>query len=408
MNQQSRAYCLTYLLMMSCSVASPAADQKIELIGIGRLPGTALDMSGATDALENGDPHNRLGGLSALEYTGQNSRFIALSDRGPDDGATGYQCRMHQLDIHVGDDIDGTKFQTIEVRTVSTTLLRDSKGRCFSGSSSDFKSTEHSAGRLDPEGIRLNPAGSVYVSDEYGPQLIEFHPDGRENQRFSLPDHLLVRHPASSKKTENTGNRIGRASNKGMEGLAISKDGTTLTGIMQNVLLQDGERQPDGKPRGVNCRLIQFDIDTGTSAEYVYQLDAPEYGLNEIEMLSDHEFLVIERDGLVGSDAGFKRVIKIDTRNATDVVSLNSLPSAALPASIIPVRKKTFIDLLDPRLRLPVDDVPEKIEGLTFGPRLPDGRQTLFVCSDNDFEANEPTLIYVFAVSELRSSRGQR
>ena len=41
--------------------------------------------------------------------------------------------------------------------------------------------------------------------------------------------------------------------------------------------------------------------------------------------------------------------------------------------------------------------MPEKIEGLSHGPRLADGRQTLVVASDNDFQADVPTLIWVFA-----------
>ena len=33
-------------------------------------------------------------------------------------------------------------------------------------------------------------------------------------------------------------------------------------------------------------------------------------------------------------------------------------------------------------------DFPEKIEGLAFGPDLPDGRHLLLVTNDNDFEAD--------------------
>ena len=43
--------------------------------------------------------------------------------------------------------------------------------------------------------------------------------------------------------------------------------------------------------------------------------------------------------------------------------------------------------------------MPEKIESLTFGPDLADGRKTLLVVSDNDFVKEKPTMIYVFAIS---------
>jgi hypothetical protein len=42
---------------------------------------------------------------------------------------------------------------------------------------------------------------------------------------------------------------------------------------------------------------------------------------------------------------------------------------------------------------------PEKIEGLSFGPNMPDGRRLLVVASDNDFEAEEAIRFFFFAVS---------
>jgi hypothetical protein len=41
--------------------------------------------------------------------------------------------------------------------------------------------------------------------------------------------------------------------------------------------------------------------------------------------------------------------------------------------------------------------MPEKIEGLTFGEDLPDGRRTVLVGTDNDFESTADSLIWVFA-----------
>jgi hypothetical protein len=44
--------------------------------------------------------------------------------------------------------------------------------------------------------------------------------------------------------------------------------------------------------------------------------------------------------------------------------------------------------------------MPEKIEGLTFGEVLPDGRRTLLVATDNDFESASDSLIWVFAFAQ--------
>jgi hypothetical protein len=51
------------------------------------------------------------------------------------------------------------------------------------------------------------------------------------------------------------------------------------------------------------------------------------------------------------------------------------------------VKKELFIDLLDPALNL-APTIPEKLEGLAWGPDLPDGRHVLYVTSDNDLNPN--------------------
>ena len=46
------------------------------------------------------------------------------------------------------------------------------------------------------------------------------------------------------------------------------------------------------------------------------------------------------------------------------------------------------------------DVVPEKIEGLAWGPDLADGRHLLYVITDNDLSLVNPTQIYAFAVDD--------
>jgi hypothetical protein len=82
---------------------------------------------------------------------------------------------------------------------------------------------------------------------------------------------------------------------------------------------------------------------------------------------------------------------------ATDVSGIDSLPAGALPPEIKPVTKALFIDLLDPAFGL-VPTIPEKIEGLAWGPDLPDGRHLLYVISDNDLNPSLATQIYAFAI----------
>jgi hypothetical protein len=190
-----------------------------------------------------------------------------------------------------------------------------------------------------------------------------------------------------------------------MEGLAISPDGLTLFGLMQNALLQDNGLSPGTVDRlGLNARLVRYDVLTGETKEYVYVMEAINrgQGANDLLAINDHEFLVVERDNRSNLQTPpqaptRKKIWKIDITGATDVSNIASLPAGALPAGVVPVQKTLFIDLLDADFGL-VPTIPEKIEALVWGPDLPDGRHVLYVVSDNDLNPALATQIYAFAI----------
>jgi hypothetical protein len=127
--------------------------------------------------------------------------------------------------------------------------------------------------------------------------------------------------------------------------------------------------------------------------------------VNEILAINDHEFLVIERDGNAGAAAAFKKIFKIDiaaaTNAATDIRAVAALPTTGLPTGVVPVSKVLFLDLLDPAFGLVGASFPEKIEGLAFGPDLPDGRHLLIVTNDNDFIPAQPNRFLAFAIDRV-------
>jgi len=96
-----------------------------------------------------------------------------------------------------------------------------------------------------------------------------------------------------------------------------------------------------------------------------------------------------------GSDE--KKIYKIDINGATDVSGVDSLPAGPSPAEMAPVQKALFIDLLDTAFNL-APTIAEKIEGLAWGPDLPDGRHALYIISDNDLNPNLDTQLYGFAI----------
>ncbi|MBA4285884.1 MAG: pyruvate-binding protein [Xanthomonadaceae bacterium] len=402
MNAHLRRCLIT--LAIAGSLPLGAASAAVTLLGTGAIAGTATDQSGFTGLLEDGVTlKNQIGGFgSAFAYTGRGQRFVAAPDRGPADGATTYVDRLYRIDIGVRQvaPYGSNAFQFTPAVT-DTLLLSDEAGRPFTGSSTAFDPTGSTASlRLDPEGIRVDACGTTaYVSDEYGPYLYAFDlATGRRRGAIKLPTKLLIDAPSATPASELNGNAFGRQSNRGMEGLAISPDGSKLYGLMQNALIQDGALGAGNARISTGARLVEVTLATGALREFYYPLDAASYGLNEILAINDHTFLVIERDGRAGAAAQFKRIFRIDIAGASDIRAVKSLPSTGVPADIVPVTKTPFLDLLDPAYGLAGAGFPEKIEGLAFGPNLPSGQHSLLVTSDNDFAAGQPSKIYVFGI----------
>jgi hypothetical protein len=423
------------LILGSAIVTLTAAQPGVTLIGVGFIPGDALDRSGlAGESICQRDDANvcidqaTFGGLgSGVTYTGFNKVFLAVPDRGPFDGRTDvpYFDRFHFLHI----DVD-TKaaFPNITTTLLATRFLKDEWHRRFVGDAYAFDTTKPFATkRFDPEAVAVSLFGNFFVSDEYGPYIREFGRGGNLLRRIAVPKKFRLDpetgHPSgdldingNSVELQPAFNTTGRQANRGMEGLTITPNGRTLVGIMQNALLQDHGVDPITIGRvGVNNRLLTIDLLTGETHEYVYVMDAVNQGrgVNEILAVNDHEFLVLERDNRTqrptppntAQNPNLKRIYKIDLAkpDLTDVSDIESLPQGALDPSIVPVTKTLFLDLLDPSYMVNAtqtirDVVAEKIEAMAWGPNLKDGRHVLYVFSDNDLFPGLPTQIYAFAI----------
>ena len=417
----------------------PTAQADTNLIGIGQVSGTYQDMATKTAAqLENGVAGNLLGGVgSGLAYAGGNT-FFAIPDRGPnataynpvvDDTASyipRYQTFSLSLAPNPGYDsiVVGSLPYIVSPFLTDTTLL-SSKARLaygvngapqlnreekfyFSGRSDNFDATKPSTnpqdGRLDPEGIRVSNDGkSVFITDEYGPYVYQFDRNsGKRLKAFTLPAYYAITQLNSVGATEISGNTSGRIANKGMEGLAITPNGSTLVGMMQQNLIQDKKKF---------LRIITIDITTGLTHEYAYQL-TDGTSVSDILAINDHEFLVDERDGsgLGNGDAAVvKKLYKIDLTGATDISGVTALTTANL-GGITLVQKQEFLNVLASLKAngITADNIPAKLEGVAFGPDLVIkgvNKHTLFIANDNDFlpsvgGINNPNQFFVFSIDE--------
>ena len=424
-----------------CLVASlPVSPVRAaDLIAIGTVSGTYEDFATETAApLESGVPGNRLGGIgSGLAYAG-GTTFLSLPDRGPNatpfnpliDDTISYIPRFHTFNLSLAPSVDpatGLPF-TLTPMLLDTTLLSSpsplvySSGAdlgfqidgvtpigsgapalnavnhtfYFSGRSDNFDptlpSTNPNNGRLDSEGIRVSNNGKfVFISDEYGPFVYAFNrTTGKRVASYALPENLAINAQSAHGDTEInvTNNPVGRIANKGMEGLAITPDGSMLVGIMQANLEQDAKGY---------LRIVTIGVASGETHEYAYKLTDGS-GVSEIVAVNNHQFLADERDGAglgdkplltdTATPAKFKKLYLIELNGATDVTQVPALPSS----SVVPVAKTPFLDIVGKLTAAGIDArlIPAKLEGVAFGQDVIIGGQTkhtLYVSNDNDFQA---------------------
>ncbi len=405
---------------------------KVTFLGYAVVDGSQPDMSGLTNKLEDGSSNGMFDGFgSGIAYAGQGNRYVLMADRGPNktpygggdavDNTTSYNCRFQIADINVIQEGAGWK---VSVKLVGTSVLRDEDGRGFVGLSTAIQSGDPTKNlRLDPESIRVAPDGSVYISDEYGPNIYHFDRNGKRIGVLAVPEKFKIARlrPTEVEEIEqnayvaHSGKGGGRVTNKGMEGLAITPDGSKLIAAMQCPLLQDG----GDKTRYV--RFVEFDLRDAAAKpkEFLYVLsgnpDKPgnysHVTISEIVAVNDHQLLVDERDGAKINET--KHLFLADLNGAQDISGIYSLSdlSEAEMAAVVPVQKgeKPFIDvkqIVEPRLPGEggfLGGIPDKIEGLAFGPDLPDGRHLLLVTNDNDFVSpigvkGYPNYVFAFAI----------
>lgn len=174
---------------------------------------------------------------------------------------------------------------------------------------------------LDSEGLVAMPDGTFWVSDEYGPFVVHFDRNGREIERLSPQSGTLPTELAS------------RTVNRGMEGLTITPDGTTLVGIMQSALTQPDASKPKSNPL---TRIVTINLRTKAVHEYPYLLDDPAVhgtAVSEITAVSNRRFIVIERDGNAEPNA-YKKLYTVDLRGATDIGPSSNVSGAEYDASL--------------------------------------------------------------------------
>lgn len=363
------------MLALAAGAAEATGIRRLEFLGHATLP--------------HGHPvgGTPVGGLSALAYDAERGVFYALAD----DVGQRAPARFYTVRL----DLTGGKLDAGGVTVDGVTFLRDVDGEPFA-----LKA-------VDPEGLALAGDGHLFFSSEgyvdegVAPLIAKIDLQGNVRELLRLPERYL---PRSRKggwlRKARRRSASGVRHNQAFESLTLSPSGEWLFTANEGALHQDGPAA--SVETGSPVRLSRLRArDGGWAAEYLYRTEpvaetpvpADAYataGLVELLAFDDHRLLALERSFSVGAGNTI-RLFEVDLSKATNVAGLRSLERRD---NVAPAGKRLLLDLAELSIEL------DNVEGLAFGPPLADGRRTLILVSDDNFNPRQTTQILAFAFGE--------
>jgi hypothetical protein len=239
---------------------------------------------------------------------------------------------------------------------------------------------------LDPEGLALTKDRELILTSEgFTDRLIDpfvrrYALDGTFRGSLPVPQPFLPTADHSN----------GVRQNLAFESAGVPPNGRFLFTATENALFQDGPAATVGN--GSLARILRYNLQTGRlDREWTYLTDPVAEppvpptqfsvnGLVELLPLNNQHMIAMERSFSVGAP-GTGNTIKLYR------ISLSRTGSAS---------RTPLLNLNE--LGIPLDNV----EGMTFGPRLPDGRRSVVLVSDNNFAASQFTQFLLFALDRIR------
>ncbi|MCT7992614.1 esterase-like activity of phytase family protein [Laspinema olomoucense] len=324
-----------------------------------------------------------VGGLSGITYDRQRDRFYVISDDRGDYAPPRFYTLKLNLDSNSS---DTPKIASVEIESV--TLLKAADGNPYP------------IGEMDAEGIAFASPNSVYIASEgitrkgLAPFIHEINLEtGQFVRDITLPKRYIPDNPETPTQ--------GIQDNLGLESLTLNPRGFgdatvdpyRLFTVTEAPLIQDlDELDADIPPKN---RLLHYLISDGPPiliSENLYTLDdtvrwSLYQGLSELLALEQGGHLLsLERNfGFLGFGA---KIFEIQTGSATDTSRIASLKGEL--KKVEPIKKRLLLNLQDLGIEL------DNLEGMTLGPRLADGSQSLIMVSDDNFSPDQVNQILLF------------
>lgn len=330
-----------------------------------------------------------MGGLSSITPTGIDAQYAVVSDES-------FSPRLMRFRV----DVQGDR---LRVDPIDAGIVARPTGLALPGAATDH------------EGLACFTDQTCYLSSEgnqerqprLAPSIIGYR-NGQAVDPVTLPDWFLpsVTGPAVS----------GVRRNEAFEALGASADGQRLYAVSETALVQDGPAPSAGVDSP--CRVVVFERQGARfipGAEYIYHVDAVTWpsdyvqpegsrGIVEIVPLEDGTALTMERS-FVQERAGARRarndidLYRTSFAGADDVRGLRALTPDRL-STLQTASKTKILSLVDlaPALPAALRESLDNFEGLTMGPRLANGDQSLLLISDDNFSRTQVTAFLLLRI----------
>lgn len=369
------------VLLFACT-ATKSIQQQPTISSI-----SALKLLGEIDV-----PHNlqfkntTVGGLSGIDYDSANNLYYLIcDDRSSINAARLYTARLF------------TSLKGIDsVAFVDVAFLRQQDGSVYPNSKQNPAKTP------DPEAIRYNPITKQLVWTSEGERIVKKNEivlanpaittittDGKYIDTFKLPSQLIIE--AIDK---------GPRQNGVLEGLTFANNYQQLYVNVEEPLYEDGPRAMLTDTTAW-IRIFKYDVKTKKQLkQYAYKLDPIAYpaipadafkinGVPDILSIGNNKLLVMERSYSTGRLPCTIKIYEADLYGATNI---RNNPSLQQHTKFTPASKRLILNLDS------LGVFTDNVEGMTFGPTLPNGHRTLVCVADNNFAAFEKTQFFLFEI----------
>jgi hypothetical protein len=373
-------FCAVIFISFSCSTTKKFPQGTANISGIKYLGTFEIPFNLKYES-------TTVGGLSGIDYDIKKDLYYIISD----DRSEKNPARFYSAKIFITQKgIDSVAFAGVN-------YMKQPDGDVYPNNKHNrFKAP-------DPEAIRYNPQTKYLVWSSEGeriikvndtilthPSVLMIEPNGKYIDSFALPTNFKM------KASENGPRRNGV-----FEGMSFDDNYKTLYVSAEEPLYEDGPRA-DVLENHSFIRIIKFDVaDKKATQQYAYKLEPVAYpakpenefkinGVPDLLSLGNNRLLVIERSFSTGRLPSTIKVFTVDLSDATDISTMILKDNR----SFTPVKKKLLVNM--DNLGIYTDN----IEGVTFGPVLPNGHKTLLFIADNNFNIVEKSQLLLFEIIE--------